>query len=101
MVLLPESELGLVAQHLASMRLHDLHGAVGPAEALLLIAGEMVGREAMAEPLAAVHGAVTLLHQAQAELGIFGDAPRRPAAEPFQEIATDERHGAVLDDGVV
>ncbi len=27
--LLPEGELGLVAQHLAGMRLHDLHGAVG------------------------------------------------------------------------
>ena len=101
MILLPEGELGAVREHPAGMRLHDLHGAVSPAEALLLVAGEMVGRQAVAEALAAVHGAIALLHQAQAQLGVLGDAPGRPAAQLLHQVAAHQGHRAVLDDGVV
>ena len=55
----------------------------------------------MAEALAAVHGAVALLHQAQAKLGVLGDAPGRPAAQLLHQVAAHQGHGAVLDDGVV
>ena len=34
------------------MPLEDLHRTIGPAEALLLVAGEMIGREAFSETLA-------------------------------------------------
>ena len=92
---------GAVAgQEPAEVALHDLHGAIGPAEALRAVAGEAVRREPMAEGLLDIDRLVALGEDAQAELGVLADAPLGPAAQLVEERAADERHGAVLDDGV-
>src|SRR5690348_2120151 len=83
------------------MPLHDHHRAIGPAIALLPIGDETVGHQALAVALLGVDRTMAGLEQAQAERGILGDAPFGPAAGLHQRRTADERHGAVLDDGVL
>src|SRR5690606_21890084 len=89
----------LAAEQTAGVALHDLDGAVGPAEALLLVVDEGVRHQAAAEALVGVGRRVALLEHAQAQLGVFADGP----VGPFQLVhhaAPDHGHGAVLDDRV-
>ncbi len=43
---------------------------------------------------------IAVLEQAQSQLGILGDAPLGPAADALQRRVPDQRHRAVLNDGV-
>ena len=82
------------------MGLEDLHRTERPAEALRLDGGEVRRREPATEDVIDIAGFVAELDQAQAEFGILADAPFRPAADFLQCPAADERHRAVLDQGV-
>src|SRR5207244_4386070 len=84
----------------ARVCLEDLHGTVGPAEALLLEIDEGVGHQAAAVARGYEGGIEAALEDAQAELRILGDAPLGPAATTHQLRAPHHGHGAVLDDGV-
>ncbi len=81
------------------MALHDLDGAVGPAEALLLEVDEGVRHQPLAEAVVGVGGRVAFLEHAQAQLGVLADGPVGPA-QLVHHRAADHRHGAVLDDRV-
>src|SRR5688572_32060585 len=83
------------------MAFRDGHGAIGPAVALLAIGLEAVGHQALAVALLGIDRAVAVLEQAQAELGILGDAPFAPAADLRQRRLADQGHGAMLDDRVL
>ena len=82
------------------MAAHDLHGAIGPAIALLLEVDERVRHQTASIAVGQVSGLIASLEHAQSQFGIFGDAPLGPAAQSVQQTAAHQRHGAVLDDGV-
>ena len=101
MVALHRGQRALLArQHLAPVAFQNLHRAIGPAEALALIAGETVGRQAKAKTAVHVDGLPAADHQAQAHLRILANAPFGPVADLVHRFAADQRHGAVLDDRV-
>src|SRR5579872_6115139 len=81
------------------MPFQNLHGPVGPAEALFLEIDEGVGHEAPAVTLRHVARLEAGLENPQTELGILGDAPLGPTSR-LQLRAADHGHGAVLNDGV-
>ena len=85
----------------AGMALHDLHRAIDPAIALAHEGLQRVGRQPVPHALRNVGGAIARLEQFEAEFGVLGDAPCRPAADFFQRVLAHDGHGAVLDDGVV
>src|SRR3546814_12797795 len=70
--------------------LEDLHRAIGPAEALLAILHEAVGKQATPNTAVHVDRMLTGLEKAQREQGIHADAPlthtpvapQSPPAEP-------------------
>src|SRR5207302_10697843 len=87
-------------ERLPRVWLEDMHGAVGPAEALLPELAEGVGHQAAAVARGYEGGIEAGLEDAQAEPRIHGDAPLGPAATADQLRAPHHGHGAVLDDGV-
>ena len=102
LVALRRIEPALAERHqVAPVVLQDLHRAIGPAVALLAIGLEAVRHQPAAIALLGVDRPMARLEQAQAELGILGDAPFGPAAGLRQGGLPDQRHGAVLDDGVL
>ena len=78
----------------------DLHGTVGPAEALLLEVDERVRHQPLAVAVRNVGGLQAFLEDAQAEFRVLGDAPFGPAAQVLEDRAPDHRHRAVHDDRV-
>src|SRR5258708_36015291 len=99
MVTLPGRERAAFHEKSPRMAFQDLHGAVGPAEALLFEVDESVRHEAA--PIARGHiGRLEAgCENTQPQLGILGNTPLGPAG--LLALCTpDHRHGAVLDDGV-
>ena len=88
------------AEKLCGVVAHDLHGTVGPAEALVLVIGERVGDQTLAIAVGKIGRLVALLENAQTEFGVLGDAPFAPTADLGQHRAAHQRHGAVLDDRI-
>src|SRR5882757_5523649 len=82
------------------MALQDLHGAICPAKALLLEVDERVRHQPATVSGRHVCRFVSGLKDAQPELSILGDTPLGPSTRGFEEVPSDECHGAVLNDGV-
>ena len=82
------------------MRFENLHAALGPTRALLLEGRKTVRGQAFTHDLVHVHRAQVLLHQTQAQLGVFTQAPLRPLAVRTQGLGANHRHRAVLNDRV-
>ena len=87
-------------QQLGPPLAQDLHAAEGPAEALLLEPVEIQRHHARAVRGAVVHPAIPAAEDAQAGLGVFGDARLAPAPDLLQRGAADQAHGAAEDDRV-
>ena len=87
-------------QQRAPMRLADLHAALRPAPALLFEGQKAVGRQALTHHCIDIDGTQILLHQAQSQLGILTQTPLRPLPVSAQRAGADQRHRAVLDDGI-
>src|SRR4051794_23443049 len=100
MVALGGGESLAARHHLAPVALKDLHRAIGPAKSLSLIRREAVRHKALTEAVRHINRFIAGFEQAEAEFGVFGDAPLAPAADFDQRRLADQRHGAVLDDRV-
>src|SRR5581483_8138731 len=72
--------------------------AISPAEALLLVGVEIVGKEPVTVALVRVVRGPAELEQREAEIGVLADRVARPAASGFERGTPDEAHGAVHDD---
>ncbi len=88
------------AQKFWQVVLENLHGAERPAEALRLQGLVVRGCEPAAEGLVDIAQLVAFFQQAQAQFGVFADAPFGPAAYVLQRLLAHQRHGAVLDQRV-
>ncbi len=62
--------------------------------------GEGARHQPAAQAAVKVHRFVAALQDAQAGLGVFGDAPLAPAADLLQDRLTDQAHRPGEDDGV-
>src|SRR5690348_8463469 len=83
------------------MVLHDLHRAIHPAIALPHEGVECIGHHTLAHALGDISCAITGFEEFQAEFGIFRDAPFGPTADFSKRVLAHDRHGAMLNDGVV
>ncbi len=63
------------------MEAADLHRAIGPAEALLAVGGEIIRHHAAAEAFAGIHRLPSGAKQPEAEFRVLADRPFRPAAD--------------------
>src|SRR5580692_1206137 len=76
-----------------------LDGAVAPAETLPFVTVEAFRDQTPAEGRVDVCRLVTVGMDTQRQLGIFGHAPFRPAADVIQYLAPDQAHRAERDRG--
>src|SRR4051794_19115506 len=100
MVALGGGESLAARHHLAPVALKDLHRAIGPAKSLSLIRREAVRHKALTEAVRHINRFIARFEQAEAEFGVFGDAPLTPATDFDQSRLADQGHSAVLDDRV-
>src|SRR3954452_1550672 len=100
MVALGGGESLAARHHLAPVALEDLHRAIGPAESLRLIRREAVRHKALTKAVRHINRFIARFEQAEAQFGVFGDAPLTPAADFDQSRLADQGHGAVLNDRV-
>ena len=69
-----------------------LHGAVGPAEPLTLVATEGRRDQASPEGDGDIDGAVAQSVDADGQLGVLGNAPLGPSPTLLQRRSTDQAH---------
>src|ERR1700730_8961561 len=99
MVTLPGRERAAFHEKSPRMAFQDLHGAVGPAEALLFEIDESVLHETAPITRGHIGRLEAGFENTQPQLGILGNTPLCPPGL-VELCPPDHRHGAVLNDGV-